>query len=113
MRVLTNTDVTVFNRTYDSESRTDKWTRAYVPEAWWFKSEQSSITTEGRKNQDVITIRIPDTSVSVKKDDYIVKGACNINMQTVKELDGFEKARVTSANNNTYCGKPHIKVEGV
>ena len=85
--MITNTDVTVYNRAYDSESKTDKWTRAYVPDAWWFKSEQSSITAEGRKNQDVITIRIPDISVSVKKDDYIVKGMCDIAPQTVKDLD--------------------------
>ena len=111
--MITNTDITVFSRVYDSKTRTDKWTRVYVPEVWWFKSEQSSITAEGRKNQDVITIRIPDTSASAKKDDYIVKGACNINMQTVKDLDGFEKVRVTSANYNTFGGNPHIKVEGV
>lgn len=111
--MITNTDITVFSRVYDSKTRTDKWTRVYVPEVWWFKSEQSSITAEGRKNQDVITIRIPDTSASVKKDDYIVKGACNINMQTVKDLDGFEKVRVTSANYNTFGGNPHIKVVGV
>lgn len=111
--MITNTDVTVYNRAYDSESKTDKWTRAYVPDAWWFKSEQSSITAEGRKNQDVITIRIPDISVSVKKDDYIVKGMCDIAPQTVKDLDGFEKVRVTSANYNTFGGNPHIKVVGV
>ncbi|UTB43644.1 hypothetical protein NKF89_04995 [Agathobacter rectalis] len=111
--MITNTDVTVYNREYDSESKTDKWTRAYVPDAWWFKSEQSSITAEGRKNQDVITIRIPDISVSVKKDDYIVKGMCDIAPQTVKDLDGLEKVRVTSANYNTFGGNPHIKVVGV
>lgn len=111
--MITNTDVTVYNRAYDSESKTDKWTRAYVPDAWWFKSEQSSITAEGRKNQDVITIRIPDISVSVKKDDYIVKGMCDIAPQTVKDLDGLEKVRITSANYNTFGGNPHIKVVGV
>ena len=111
--MITNTDVTVYNRAYDPESKTDKWTRAYVPDAWWFKSEQSSITAEGRKNQDAITIRIPDISVSVKKDDYIVKGMCDIAPQTVKDLDGLEKVRVTSANYNTFGGNPHIKVVGV
>ena len=90
--MITNTDITVFSRVYDSKTRTDKWTRVYVPEVWWFKSEQSSITAEGRKNQDVITIRIPDTSASV---------------------NGFEKVRVTSANYNTFGGNPHVKVVGV
>nr|DAZ69357.1 MAG TPA: hypothetical protein [Caudoviricetes sp.] len=111
--MVTNTDITVFSRVYDTESRTDKWNRTYVEEAWWFKKEQSDITAEGRKNQDVITIRILDTSVSVKKDDYIVKGACNINMQTVKDLELLEKTRVTSANYNAFGGNPHIKVVGV
>ena len=111
--MITNADVTVYSRTYDPENKTDKWTRAYISEAWWFKKEQSAITSEGRKNQDVITVRIPDTSVSVKKDDYIVKGMCDIAPQTVKDLDGLEKVRVTSANYNTFGGNPHIKVVGV
>ena len=111
--MITNTDVTVYNRAYDSENKTDKWTRTYVPEAWWFKESKSSITADGRDNQDVITVRIPDTSVPVKKDDYIVKGMCDVAPQTVKDLDGFEKVRVTSANYNAFGGNPHIKVVGV
>lgn len=111
--MLTNTDITIYNRKYDTASRTDTWERVYVPEAWWFKDEQSSITTDGRKNADVYTVRIPDTSLDLKKDDYIVKGNCGVKMQTVKDLDGLEKTRITSANYNTFGGNPHIKVIGV
>lgn len=111
--MIINTDITIYTRVRDSERDTDKWERTYVSEAWWFKNEQASITTDGRKSQDVITVRIPNTAVSVKKDDYIVKGMCNIAMQTVKDLKNLDKMRVTSANYNLFGGNPHIKVVGV
>lgn len=110
--MLTNTDITIYNREYDPESRLDAWNRVYVPEAWWYKNERASITTDGLKSADVYTIRIPDTSITLKKDDYIVKGNCNVAMETVKDLDGLEKTRVTSVNYNTFGGNPHIKAVG-
>ena len=105
--MLTNTDITIYNRKYDPETRLDTWIRVYVPEAWWYKNEKSSITTEGLKQADVYTIRIPDTSVVLKKDDYIVKGNCAVAMQTVKDLDGLGMTRATSVNSNTFGGNPH------
>nr|DAZ28696.1 MAG TPA: hypothetical protein [Caudoviricetes sp.] len=111
--MLTNTDITIYNRTYDPKTRLDTWKRVYVTEAWWFKKEQSSITTDGRKNADVYTIRIPDTSVILKKDDYAVKGMCDVKMETVKDLEELEKTRITSVNYNTFGGNPHIKAVGV
>lgn len=110
--MLTNTDITIYNREYDPETRLDSWKRVYVPEAWWYKNEKASITTNGLKSADVYTIRIPDTSITLKKDDYIVKGNCNMAMETVKDLDGLEKTRVTSVNYNTFGGNPHIKAVG-
>lgn len=110
--MLTNTDITIYNREYDPETRLDSWKRVYVPEAWWYKNEKASITTNGLKSADVYTIRIPDTSITLKKDDYIVKGNSNVAMETVKDLDGLEKTRVTSVNYNTFGGNPHIKAVG-
>lgn len=110
--MLTNTDITIYNREYDPETRLDSWKRVYVPEAWWYKNEKASITTNGLKSADVYTIRIPDTSIVLKKDDYIVKGNCNVAMETVKDLDGLEKTRVTSVNYNTFGSNPHIKAVG-
>ena len=51
--------------------------------------------------------------MKIKKDDYLVKGDCKVDMQTVKDLDGLDKTRITSANYNTFGGNPHIKVVGV
>ena len=111
--MLTNTDITIFHRVYDPKAGLDNWKMTYVPEAWWFKKEQSTITTDGRKNADVCTIRIPNTNIALEKDDYVVKGICRVKIQTVKDLEGLEKVRITSVNYNTFGGNPHIKVVGV
>lgn len=110
--MLTNTEITIYNREYDQKTGHDTWTRVYVPEAWWYKNEKASITTDGLKSADVYTIRIPDTSIVLKKDDYVVRGNCCVDMRTVKDLEGLEKTRITSVNYNTFGGNPHIKVMG-
>ena len=96
--MLTNTDITIYSREYDPSSWLDKWKRTYISEAWWFKEEKSSVTTDGLKSADVYTVGVPGTKVKVRKDAYIVKGNCRIDMQTVKDLDGCENMRVTSVN---------------
>ena len=111
--MLTNTDVTIYSRKYNKARRLDEWKKIYIPKAWWFKEEKSTLTAEGRINADVYTIRIPGTGAIIKKDDYIVKGNCNIKMETVKDLENVEKVRVTSVNYNTFGDNPHIKVVGV
>lgn len=111
--MISNTDITVYHREYDPKSRLDIWVRRYIPEVWWYKVEKSTVTTDGLKQADVITIRIPDTSVVIEKDDYIVKGECFVKMQTVKNLNGTDYAKVTSANYNQFGNNPHIKVVGV
>lgn len=111
--MLTNTGVTIYNRNYSKALRHDEWKKIYIPKAWWFKEEKSTLTAEGRINADVYTIRIPGTGAIIKKDDYIVKGNCNIKMETVKDLENVEKVRVTSVNYNTSGDNPHIKVVGV
>lgn len=111
--MLTNTDATLYRREYDSATRLDAWKRVYLPEVWWYENEESAVTTDGRQVADVFTVRIPDVDVEVKKGDYLVRGDCVIEMQTVKDLEGLEHFEVTSANYNRFGGSPHIKVKGV
>lgn len=111
--MVTNSAVTVYSRQYDSEKRLDIWKRTYVKDAWWHESESSAITSEGLKRADTFVIRIPDTTIRIKKDDYLVKGICDIDMTTAKDLKGTECCKVTSANYNTFGANPHIKVGGV
>ena len=67
--MLTNTDATLYHRSYNPATRLDEWESTYIPALWWYEAEQSSVTTEGRKTADTFMVRIPDTTVLVKKDD--------------------------------------------
>lgn len=110
--MLTNTDLTIFHRVHDPVTRFDKWERTYVDAAWWFKDSKATLNIDGLTVADVYYVRIPDTSLVISKDDYLVKGDCGVDMQTVKDLEGYEKTRATTVNINTYGDNPHIKVVG-
>lgn len=109
--MLVNSDCTIFNRI--SNGDTDILVKQYVPECWWFEDTKSDITTSGLKSADVLKVRIPDINVQIKKGDIIVKGNCDINAQTVKDLSGVAYFKVTGTNYNLFGDEMHIKVVAV
>lgn len=111
--MLINSDCTIYSRIPDPSTGCDKWQRQYVEECWWFLNTKSEITENGLRTADILTVRIPDLSVIVKKGDYILKGNCEIEMQTVKDLPEGQYFKVTGANYNSFGGEPHIKVVAV
>lgn len=111
--MIINASATLYSRVYNTAKRGDEWKRTSIKEVWWHESEASSITSDGLKRADTFMIRIPDVSVNIKKDDYLVKGECNIDMTTVKDLKGKQYCKVTSANYNMFGSNQHIKVGGV
>lgn len=110
--MLTNADATVYHRVRSPSG--DKWERKYLPAVWWHKNIIAGITTNGLKTANgltnVLTVRIPDITVEVKKGDYVVEGLCEIDMETVKDLKEVEYFCVTGANYNRFGSNPHIKV---
>ena len=111
--MITNTDATLFVRKYNPSTRLDEWERLYIPKAWWFTDSKATMTTDGMQVGDITTVRIPDASIKVKKDDYLVKGNHPTQITTVKDLVGKEHIKITSVNTNTFGDNPHIKVVGV
>lgn len=111
--MITNSDCTIYSRDYNSSSNSDSWTKTYIPECWWFFNTRSSITTEGLKTGDVLTVRIPDVSIKIRKGDVLVKGCCQTDIDTLKDLTRCDYYKVVTANYNTYGDNPHIKVVAV
>ena len=62
------------------------------------------------EDNNELTVRIFDLSVSVGIGDYIVKGECLVDMVTVKDLKPHEYFKVTLSNYNDFGDSPHIKV---
>lgn len=108
--MLTNTDLTIYHRV--NENGADTWQRQYVEEAWYHKSSASSVGEGGLLMADKHTARITDLTYKVAKDDYVVVGEGPGNMETVRDLEGYEYFRVLGANYNRYGLNPHIKVVG-
>ncbi|MGN1165077.1 MAG: DUF6751 family protein [Lachnospiraceae bacterium] len=106
--MITNADATIFHRIRNNDG--DSWQKTYLSEVWWYENCKSGVTTNGLKTADVLTVRIPDTSIEVKKGDYIVKGKCDIEMKTVKDLSTVSYHCIEGANYNTFGMNPHIKV---
>ena len=109
--MITNSDCTIYNRIRSDDG--DAWKRTYIPEVWWFDDTKSSITTDGLKSGDVLTVRIPDISVQIGKDDIILKGNCKAEIKSVKDLAGYEYYKVAGVKYNSFGSNPHIKVVGV
>lgn len=110
--MLTNADATIYHRVRNNAG--DEWKKEYVPAVWWHEGIIAGITKEGLKTANgltnVLTVRIPDLSVDVRKGDYIVAGACDIEIETVKDLKEVGYYCVTGANYNRFGSNPHIKV---
>lgn len=111
--MLVNSDCTIYSRKPVENLSEFQWEEQYVKECWWFEEIKSSVTTEGLKSADVLKVRIPDLTISVKKDDIILKGNCPVEMRTVKDLEGYKYFKVVTANYNSFGDEPHIKVVGV
>lgn len=111
--MLINASCTIYHRSIDPETGYSIWERQYVPQCWWFVDTKAAVTTEGLKSEDMLSVRIPDTTIVIKKDDYIVKGECPVEMNTLKDLVAYEYYKVTKANYNMFGNCKHIRVVGV
>lgn len=114
--MLTNADATLYHR-IRSKGNDDVWQRIYLPLVWWYENIVSGVTTNGMKTSNgaanVLTVRVPDVSVDIKKNDYLVRGNSDIEMDTVKSLSGIPHYCITGANYNTFGSNPHIKVVAI
>ena len=111
--MITNSDATLYRRKYNVAINGDEWERVYIPDLWWYAEEDSVVTTDGLKSVNKYTVRIPDTDIQMKKDDYLVKGNADVMMETISDLKGLHFFKVISANYADYGENPHILVGGV
>lgn len=111
--MLTNASCTIYHRTSSPSDGNDVFEKIYVPECWWYENTKSSVTTEGLKSGDVLTVRIFDECIQIKKGDILIKGKCPEEIQTVKDLGAYKYFKSTTVNYNTYGDSPHIKVVAV
>ena len=57
--MIINSDLTIYNKKYDPESRMDTWYKTYIPECHWKVDNKVVQDDNGLRNQDTFKIRIP------------------------------------------------------
>ena len=133
--MVTNADITIYNREYVPESRTDIWHRTVIRNAWFHTENKVQQTDSGLKSNDICKIRIPEGSTkkeyldpesyaasedkdsywTIQEDDIVVKGECPYEITKPADLKQLHKRyfKITSWSDNRFGGSPHWRIGGI
>lgn len=56
--MITNTELTVYHKTFNQTTRLEEWTRYNYSKVWWFGGKGANIN-KGYENANDVDIRIP------------------------------------------------------
>lgn len=112
--MITNTDLTIYHKGINAETKLETWTRFYYPKCWWFETK-GSIVRDGYQYNNNVDIRIPysensDLSIdNFSVGDIILKGKGQA-IQSQQDVPG--SYNIISKTNNTTGSNPHVHLRG-
>lgn len=114
--MITNSSLTIYHKTFDEESRLEKWTRYNYDKVWFFGGKGAGIN-KGYDNANNVDVRIPyDINTinieNIKIGDILVKGTLTQDITTQQDLSNYDVFNITSINNNTFGNNPHVRIGG-
>lgn len=115
--MITNSQLTVYHKTFDEDTRLEKWIRYNYKEVWWFGGKGSSLN-KGYENANDVQVRIPykkNDNINISHfaiGDILVKGEVNKDIKTQDDLQEYTAYNITSLNDNTFGIEPHIHIGG-
>ena len=132
--VITNADVTVYNRISGDSTHYDTWNRTVLHGVHVYVDHKTAVTDNGLKSAEVYKIRIPADIPeagqylppdqfaccggygywTIQNDDQIVLGECQIEIEKPADLKAvFQKhCKVTSWSDNRFGTTPHWRIGG-
>lgn len=114
--MVTNTDLTVFHKEIDSETRLETWIKYYYPNVWWFEKKGTSLNA-GYVSKNDVQIRIPyklneNADVSnFRIGDILYKGRYEKTIE--KQSDVPNAYNITSITDNQFGNETHIHIGGM
>lgn len=134
--MITNADITIYNRKYDQATRLDAWHRTVIHNVHVYIDHKTSVGDSGLNSADVYKIRIPqgvDCSDAylpedeyaetnnpsgywtLQNDDWIVIGECQVDIGRPSDLKDLRSkyCKIISYSDNRFGGLPHWRVGGV
>ena len=134
--MITNADITIYNRKYDQATRLDAWHRTVIHNVHVYIDHTTSVGDSGLNSADVYKIRIPqgvdcgDAYLpeneyakmnnpsgywTLQNDDWIVIGECQIDIGRPSDLKDLRSkhCKIISYSDNRFGGLPHWRIGGV
>lgn len=115
--MLVNSDMTLYHKVLDTETRLEKWERYYIEKVWWYGGKGAN-TQMGYENANDVQIRIPykmNENLNIANfsiGDIVCKGNIEKTITSQSELNGVEFYNITAINNNTFGNNAHIHLGG-
>lgn len=134
--MITNADITIYNRKYNKKTRLDEWHRTVLSGVNFYVDYKSNIGEKGLNGSRVYKIRIPgdvrgtenyvdeeeffnltdvENHWTLQDGDIIVKGICDLEMCKPSDLTQLHKTfcKITSWSDNRRGALPHWRIGGV
>ncbi len=115
--MLVNSDMTLYHKVLDTETRLEKWERYYIEKVWWYGGKGANTQT-GYENANDVQIRIPydmNENLNIANfniGDIVCKGNIEKTITSQSNLNGEEYYNITAINNNTFGNNQHIHLGG-
>lgn len=114
--MICNNSLTIYHKTYNNETRTEKWIRYNYPNAWFFGGKGAN-RNRGYENANNVDIRLPYSKNELDINnfsigDIIVEGNITQDINSKEDLDTLVY-EITSINNNNFGINKHIHIGGI
>ena len=115
--MLVNSDMTLYHKVLDTETRLEKWERYYIKNVWWYGGKGAN-TQKGYENANDVQIRIPyemNENLNIANfnvGDIVCKGNIEKTITSQSDLNDVEFYNITAISNNTFGNNQHIHLGG-
>ena len=114
--MITNSNVTIYHKTFNKKERIEEWERYNYDNVWWFGSHNAGIN-KGYENANDVDVRISYNTHSVDTSkisigDILVKGNLDIDIECQQDLKNYDVYNITLINDNNFGTSPHIHIGG-
>ena len=109
--------VTIYHKTYDPQSRQDRWTGTQYPNASWYGKQAVSVGDKGLQSADLYSVRIrTEEALPLSPGDIVVRGAVSVPISQAVEITGrYPETFVVTAVHDNRRGLSrmrHWRIEG-
>lgn len=115
--MLVNSELTIYHKGLDEETRLETWTKHNYKNVWFFGGKGAGIR-KGYQDANDVEIRIwyelnDDLDVNdFAIGDIIVQGTLDLDIETQNDLSGYLIYNITSINDNNFGYNQHVHIGG-